>query len=630
MIANKCLLLVLLKIAELLTGDMEDIEILEYTANEFVNRTYERELTAQDFDKEAIYSDEEEEEERRCKFIKYKYKHLQYTSDIDFHEMMLEIVKKKKRASERNSEKYEGEPKPTKASGEDISSKKDMKRDQRKTSSDTKGGAGDIVAASPAKEHEKKPHRSLDSCFRESRQKKTAGRGLSPKALSLGSINGDSSFSSADTTEDSTICSGGSDARSQRRNRIQSCKNRNLAIRGDFNAPSSSVASSQHGSKARSRSARNLVSYTGVDHQCDGSQQRPSVRPSLSNSNLLARRQAMTRCQSLSGPMATMNKITTSEREISAAKQVVQHSHHRGMARRQSLSGPVAMMNEKTTYEQGTSAPKQAGQPARHRAMVRRQSLTGLMIMKNENTSSERETLALKQAVQHSHHRGMARRQSLSGAVTMMNENTTYKQETSSLKQAGQPTHHRAMVRRQSLTGPMIMKNENTSSERETAAKQALQPAHHRGMVRRQSLSGAVTMMNENTTYKQETSSLKQAGQPTHHRAMVRRQSLTGPMIMKNENTSSEREISAAKQALQPAHHRGMVRRQSVTGPMVMTDESTTLEQETSAAKHAVQPAHHRGMARRQSVTGPMVMTIKPTTRKHSKVPTAEELGYED
>ena len=80
---------------------MKDIEILEYTGNDFVNGILEGELSKQDFDKELINPIDSEEETRRAKFIKRKYKHREFTNDIVFLEKMLKLLKEKQKKASK-------------------------------------------------------------------------------------------------------------------------------------------------------------------------------------------------------------------------------------------------------------------------------------------------------------------------------------------------------------------------------------------------------------------------------------------------------------------------------------------------------------------------------------------------
>lgn len=57
---------------------MGDIAILESSGNKHVNGIFEAELTEEEFDKGFVAEDEEEEEKRRTKFIKNKYKYCKW------------------------------------------------------------------------------------------------------------------------------------------------------------------------------------------------------------------------------------------------------------------------------------------------------------------------------------------------------------------------------------------------------------------------------------------------------------------------------------------------------------------------------------------------------------------------
>ena len=77
---------------------MEDIEILEESGNKMVNTVFEANLTKDDFDKSLVLIDsEEEEDERRTRFIKHKYKKRNYIDELMFHELVLAYLKQQKR-----------------------------------------------------------------------------------------------------------------------------------------------------------------------------------------------------------------------------------------------------------------------------------------------------------------------------------------------------------------------------------------------------------------------------------------------------------------------------------------------------------------------------------------------------
>ena len=77
---------------------MEDIEVLEESGNTMVNSVFEANLTKDDFDKSLVLVDnEEEEDERRTRFIKHKYKKRNYIDELMFHELVLAYLKQQKR-----------------------------------------------------------------------------------------------------------------------------------------------------------------------------------------------------------------------------------------------------------------------------------------------------------------------------------------------------------------------------------------------------------------------------------------------------------------------------------------------------------------------------------------------------
>ena len=76
---------------------LDDIEILENSrSNLAVNVIMEGTLTNEMFEKERILSNEEEEDERRAKFVKNKYKKHKYIDQILFHELVLNFWKQEK------------------------------------------------------------------------------------------------------------------------------------------------------------------------------------------------------------------------------------------------------------------------------------------------------------------------------------------------------------------------------------------------------------------------------------------------------------------------------------------------------------------------------------------------------
>lgn len=71
---------------------MEDLTILEASANDMVNRVYEGSLIEKDFDKSLVLGDEEKEDERRSKFIKHKYKKRKYVDQLLFHGLVVKLL----------------------------------------------------------------------------------------------------------------------------------------------------------------------------------------------------------------------------------------------------------------------------------------------------------------------------------------------------------------------------------------------------------------------------------------------------------------------------------------------------------------------------------------------------------
>jgi Putative GTPase activating protein for Arf len=75
---------------------LSDIEWLEESGNTFVNACYEAKLTRDGFDKAEIHPDHEEEESRRAKFIKQKYKKLKFFDEVLYHEQILKVLREKR------------------------------------------------------------------------------------------------------------------------------------------------------------------------------------------------------------------------------------------------------------------------------------------------------------------------------------------------------------------------------------------------------------------------------------------------------------------------------------------------------------------------------------------------------
>jgi len=78
-----------------LLGSMNDVSILEETGNDFCNAVYEANLSRDDFDKQLVVKDEEEEDERRAKFVKHKYKKRKYFDDAVYHQLVLAALQRK-------------------------------------------------------------------------------------------------------------------------------------------------------------------------------------------------------------------------------------------------------------------------------------------------------------------------------------------------------------------------------------------------------------------------------------------------------------------------------------------------------------------------------------------------------
>jgi len=83
---------------------IEDIEKLEISGNAKINEIFEAKLTKEDFDKQLVLEEEEEEDTRRSKFIKHKYKKQKYIDQIQFHEQMLGILKARQSKNQTTEE----------------------------------------------------------------------------------------------------------------------------------------------------------------------------------------------------------------------------------------------------------------------------------------------------------------------------------------------------------------------------------------------------------------------------------------------------------------------------------------------------------------------------------------------
>ena len=80
---------------------LQDVEILQQTGNAVINRIFEAELTRDDFDKKYVDKDEDEENKRRGRFIKYKYKKQKYVNDILFRELVAQLLQEPKVEDDR-------------------------------------------------------------------------------------------------------------------------------------------------------------------------------------------------------------------------------------------------------------------------------------------------------------------------------------------------------------------------------------------------------------------------------------------------------------------------------------------------------------------------------------------------
>ncbi|CAB9509222.1 Stromal membrane-associated protein 2 [Seminavis robusta] len=298
---------------------MKDIEILEFTGNDFVNRIYERNLTKRDFEKSYVDPDDEAEEKRRSKFIKHKYKHRKYTDDMEYHEKMLQVLVKRRSLRKKDSSAQETKNQADDWFKADDSIQLDAEQERRtrfllpshserdsagytgSTRATSKGalhhsytegvGAGQS-SASPTKEYEKTLHLS-DSTFvvlrqrpqqeersrplgrRQTMSRRNSFRNLNAIALNAAVAN---SRSNTDATkmDDSTQSSTESGSRAlQRARRRLSNRSLSLTLNGSgssvnhnhHNSGESSVTSSSQGSSVdesrrmrRRISTRNLMS----------------------------------------------------------------------------------------------------------------------------------------------------------------------------------------------------------------------------------------------------------------------------------------------------------------------------------------------------------------------------------
>lgn len=108
---------------------IDDIRILESSGNEFGNAMFEADLTEEDFDKALVVKDKDKEDHRRAKFIKNKYKRYRYRDDILFHQMMINLLKRKQRKHKKTSSKSKEGRKEFSA---DVSPEKES-RDKERT-----------------------------------------------------------------------------------------------------------------------------------------------------------------------------------------------------------------------------------------------------------------------------------------------------------------------------------------------------------------------------------------------------------------------------------------------------------------------------------------------------------------
>ena len=72
-----------------------DISVMEDSGNALINACFEANLTQQEFDKDEVHQDEQEEDSRRAKFIKQKYKKLRFFDEVIYHQQILAILQQR-------------------------------------------------------------------------------------------------------------------------------------------------------------------------------------------------------------------------------------------------------------------------------------------------------------------------------------------------------------------------------------------------------------------------------------------------------------------------------------------------------------------------------------------------------
>ncbi|CAB9525828.1 expressed unknown protein [Seminavis robusta] len=109
-----------------------DIAVLEDAGdNDAVNRVLEATLTGDEFDKRYVDKDEKEEEKRRAKFIKHKYKKHKWIDQEKFHKLIVHLLKReRRRMQERFDDNVEEEER-----GEKRSSRRDCNNKPERSSS---------------------------------------------------------------------------------------------------------------------------------------------------------------------------------------------------------------------------------------------------------------------------------------------------------------------------------------------------------------------------------------------------------------------------------------------------------------------------------------------------------------
>ena len=75
---------------------LKDVEIMERSGNAYVNKSFEALLTKDMFRKKLVLEDEDEEDERRSKFIRNKYKKHLYLDSVIYHAQWMEAIRKKR------------------------------------------------------------------------------------------------------------------------------------------------------------------------------------------------------------------------------------------------------------------------------------------------------------------------------------------------------------------------------------------------------------------------------------------------------------------------------------------------------------------------------------------------------